>query len=380
MKLYHYWFNLSFLKRGLIVFITAVGCFLLSRPDYHQRQRDTVTPTVIVAKAKVGSVPLLIQAPGTLEAAKAALIMPQITGVIRNITFKPGQLVKRDQWLFEIESSQLVAALQQVNAILTRDKSILALNELDAKRYQTLAKLEYVTQQQAEQARTTAASQKATVIADQASVRQAQIQLSYSHIKAPFSGRTGNINVKVGDLVVANSTNLVTINQLDPIWVNFYLSQQQLPIVLKAMHDHPLQIQVWDETHQQLLGKGQLIFIDNTVSQQTGTVLLRGQIPNPHHQLWPGLTVNVQLVLSIIPQAVVIPIAALQVDQKGNYIFQMEGHIAKIVRVTLAQQVGNQAVVSAGLRGNETVVVMFPPGLVDGTVVNVENSKQHANI
>ncbi len=364
-----YWLPLCLLLGVIVIWIST---------HYAHKKPKSAAVLVHATVAKIQAMPLVITAHGSIEAQQSVSITPQVTGTITAIGFKPGERVQAGQLLFAIDPATPTANLQQAQALLERDKALLVSEEADAKRYLELVKLEYVTKQQSDQATATANAQKAVVNADEAAVKQAEIQVGYTKITAPVAGKAGDIVVHVGDLVTANATTpIATINQLDPVWVDFSIPQHQLSEVLRYKHqskstpDKHLTVDVYSENNQTLLGKGVLTFVDNAVKSDTGTVLLKAEIPNKEHLLWPGLMVNVELILTMEPNAIVIPMTAVQTDQDGNFVYQIVDNKAVIQRVVVDRQVKDLAVIRQGLKEHEKILTVIPPNMYEGTAVEI---------
>jgi multidrug efflux system membrane fusion protein len=338
---------------------------------FSHKTRAVEIPLVTAAKVEIRPMPIDLKAVGSVESQQSVTITPQVTGIITKINFQPGAHVTAGQVLFEIESDTFNATLEQAEATLQRDQAQLVYLEADAKRYASLVKLEYVTRDQYEQAKASADAQDALVKADQAQVDQAKIQLGHTIITAPVSGKAGNYTVRVGDLVVADNSALVTINQLNPLWIDFNVPQNQLVEIRQYQHQQPLKITIFSEDEKQKLGHGKLTFIDNNVNAQTGTVLLKAEVDNSNDVLWPGQMVSVVITLKTIQNALVIPLRAVQFDDDGSFVYTLKDNKAVIQAVTITKQTENLAVVSKGLTINDQVLTTIPPDLEDGTVVKL---------
>ena len=208
--------------------------------DVNKNKHAVIVETDYVSSR---AVPYLLHAPGTVEAKNTVSITPQITAIIKHINFSQGDDVTQGQLLFELDSALFLENILQAKAILAKDQLTLLQNEADAKRLEELAKLEYVTKQQAEQAATIARAQAKVANADLAQLRQAEIQLGYTKIYSSIDGKTGNVVARIGDLAIANSAvPLVIVNQLNPVLVNFHLTQDQLKTLLHYQKQQPLQV------------------------------------------------------------------------------------------------------------------------------------------
>lgn len=325
----------------------------------------TIHPTI-------KAVPLTIKEVGSVEAEQSVSLTPQISGTIKAIHFQQGQDVAKDQLLFEIDPRVYATAVEQAQANLQRDQAQLKVLEATAQRYQDLAKLEYVTQQQSEEAQAAALAQQATAASDKALLEQAQIQLGYTAIRAPIAGKASNITVHVGDLVTANSNvPLVSINGMDPVLVSFNVGQDQLTQVLQYQKSNTLEVDVRTDQQPKTILRGELAAINNSVNAQTGTVELKAKVANPNLNLWPGQLVNVRLQLALEPNRVVIPNSAVQMGQKGSYVYLAKAGKAVIQPITVARQTSHDTVVSSGLKGGEDIIAVVPPGLTEGKAVKV---------
>ncbi len=327
---------------------------------------------VQVAKPKIEPMPVLLQTIGTVQAEQTVSITPQVTATIDKIDFKEGQVVHAGQLLFELNQSTFLPKLQLQQANLAKDTSQYNFDVIQAKRYAALYKKHVVTEEQYEQMQTTAQLQAATVEADQAQVNTAQTQLSYTEIRAPISGKIGNLNARVGDLVVANrSTPLEIINKMDPVLINFSFPQDQLTLIKRHQKLAPLDTEIYTQDGKIKLGSGKLTFVDNAVNPQNGTVLLKALVANPQKTLWPGEYVLVKLTLTVNPKAIVIPANAVQNDQNGNFVYLVKNNIVHATPVKVSRQMGTAAVIKHGLVANETVVTVISPGLDDGAKVKI---------
>jgi multidrug efflux system membrane fusion protein len=219
---------------------------------------------------------------------------------------------------------------------------------------------------------TSAKSLEATVQADQAAAEAARIQLEFSRIRAPISGRTGSLAVTAGNLVPAAGTGtpLVTINTMDPILVSFSIPERQLEDIRR--YDKQMRIEILPERNAPPVSEGKLVFIDNTVTPQTGTVVLKTRVSNASEAIWPGQFVNVRIVLTIDPEAVVVPEAAVQPGQDGSFVYVIDdNNRVKVQPVKVARQVGGEVVVAEGVKGGDRVITEIPQALTPGGQVQV---------
>jgi multidrug efflux system membrane fusion protein len=332
-----------------------------------------VTVSPVVQK----SMPIEIRVIGTAEASSNVAVHSQITGQLTFVNFKEGDDVKQGQVLFSLDRRPLEAALQQAQANLNRDMAQAANAASNAKRYQDLAERGIATREQVDTSQTGAAALNATVEADRAAVDNARVQLQYATITAPLSGRTGALMVHEGNLVRANDTvPLVTINQLTPINVTFAIPESRLPELKRYMALRTLKVTASVPNEDAAPALGSIAFVDNNVDQLTGTIRVKGTFPNGDRRLWPGQFVNVTVKLTDDPTATVVPTAAVQVGQQGQYTFVVkEDHSVEYRPVTVERTSGLDSVIKDGLKPGETVVTDGHLRLVAGSRVSIKGDE-----
>jgi multidrug efflux system membrane fusion protein len=306
-----------------------------------------------------------------------------------------------------IDTRPYVAALQQAEANLAKDKAqkqqaeanlakdiLQAKNaEVEAQRRAHLLRQNSVSQEEYEQARTTAAALQGTVNADRAAIDNAQaaiqaeqaavdaarLQLDYCTIRSPLSGRTGSLMVHQGSIVTANSTTLVVINQLTPIYVAFPVPEQDLPEVKRYMAGGTLTVAAIIPDEAQQPEHGVLTFVDNAVDPTTGTIRLKGTFRNDAKRLWPGQFVNVILTLTTQPNAIVVPAQAVQVGQEGQYVFVVQPDLTVALRpVVVARTVEGEALIAKGVAPGEMVVTDGQLRLTPGAKVEIKTPNANA--
>ncbi|MEK8089100.1 efflux RND transporter periplasmic adaptor subunit [Thermithiobacillus plumbiphilus] len=330
---------------------------------------------VQVTQAVTRPMPVTLDAIGSVEAGHRVEIRPQVSGTLASVNFTEGQTVREGQLLFRIDPALFEAAVAQARAALQRDQAQLREAQAQARRLQPLASREYITRQEYEQAQANASALAATVAADRAQLRQAEIQLGYSRIHAPISGVAGNLAVRAGNLVGANDTTpLVVINQITPVRVAFNLPQEQLDSVRAAQAQGSVRVQALSQDTGKLLEEGPLVFIDNTVNAANGTVLMKAEMPNQNQTLWPGQFVAVRMILRVQPEALVIPTVALRTGQDGSYVFVAAQGKTQMRPVTLDRQIGELVVIAKGLRPGEQVITQIPRNLAPGQSIRVQGA------
>lgn len=355
-------------------------------------QRDSGAIPVVTAAAEVTTVPVTLNAVGTVEAISSVEIRAQVTGQLQDILFSPGQEVRKGQPLFTLDPRPLEAALRQAEAVMAKDQAQAHDAAVERQRYEDLFKRGLIPRAQYETQTANAAALEATVAADRAQVDQARLNLQYARITAPLDGRTGALLAHVGDLVRANDTEpLVTINQMSPIYVSFSVPARFLTDIRRYAGEGSLKVSVtgqssgnaaaparaaadnashgFDETSEPAgpNAEGKLSFINNTVDPTTATITLKATFPNRNGDLWPGLFVQVALQLSLQPNAVVVPAIAVQTSQQGQYVYVLKpDRTVEMRSVTVDRQQGDQSIIASGLNGGEEVVTKGQLRLVPG--------------
>jgi multidrug efflux system membrane fusion protein len=337
------------------------------------QQAVPVTVATVVQKP----MPIDIRVIGAAEPYSTVAVRAQITGQLTAVAFKEGDDVTKGQVLFSLDRRPLEAALQQAQAVLERDLAQAANAKSQATRYRDLAQRGIATREQVDQIMTNAAAIEATVGADRASIENAKVQLQYATIAAPISGRTGALMVHAGNLVRANDTTpLVVINQVAPIYVTFGVPEAQLPDLKRYMKQGSLHVEARSPTETGAASAGRITFVDNAVDQTTGTIKIKGTFANLDHRLWPGQFVNIVLTLTTDPAAIVVPAAAVQTGQQGTYVFVVKADQTVDLRpVAVARSNGTESVIKDGLRAGETIVTDGQLRLVPGTKVSIKGSQ-----
>jgi len=334
--------------------------------------------TVKAAQAVVKPMPVLIEAVGTVEAEHRVEVRAQVGSVLQAVRFKEGDMVKAGQVLFEIDPRTFQAQYNQALAALARDKAQLENARAQQDRLQPLLKREYITRQEYDVAVTSAKSLEATVQANQAAAEAARIQLEFARIRAPISGRTGTLAIKPGNLVPAagSGTPLVTINTMDPILVGFSIPERQLEEVRKFQNDKLMRIEILADRNAPPVAEGKLVFVDNTVTAQTGTVLLKTRVANAAESIWPGQFVNVRIVLTVESEAVVVPDAAVQPGQDGSFVYLIdENSKVKVQPVRISRQLGAEVVIAEGIKAGDRVIIEIPQALAPGATVQLAGAE-----
>ena len=360
-------------KAYIIGLISVIFLFLiwdaLRIPKKMMPPPTDVTATTVESQA----MPFTLEFPAKIEPLQSVQISPQVSGILKQIDFTPGQPVKAGQLLFEITPDPFVIALEQAQSALAGAEAQLASYSANEERSRSLIKGGYISQQDYETIKAQMQMQQATVQGDKEKIVNAQLQLNYTKITAPIDGKTGNVIVKMGDYITTDTSAqpLVTINKVDPVYITFNLPQSELRSVMMYKNKAPLTVEAWSEDGKQKLGEGTLAFIDNAINTSTGTILLKGLIPNQDHLLWPSQLVTMRLILYVNNDAMVIASTALKTDDQGNFVYKITGKNAFIQRVKVGWQAGQLTVISSGLNVGDVLIKMVPPSFQNGSRIKI---------
>ena len=397
--------------------LTSASC---SKPQ-NRPQRPAVA--VAVATARRAPVPYTLDANGIVTPIQSASVASQVEGIITRVFFNEGQDVSRGQPLFQVEERPYRNAYEQALATLARDSATAANARKEVQRYSQLVAERIVTKEEGEQYEATSAASDAVVRADHAAVANARFNLDNTTIRAPISGKTGSLLVRVGNLVHANGgTPLVTINQVRPIMVRFAVPASQLPLILQygargglpvtaipgsaapsasfadsttaAPVDAPAQLtpagsarsagtqQDGNDPPPPAPGaspsQGSLSFIDNAVDTTTGTVTLKATFANTDGSLWAGQFAATTLRLFIEQNALVVPAQAVVTGQRGTYVYVVDGDTARQRPVAIERTAGGIAIVASGLADGARVVTDGQSRLTPGARVQIRSPNDSA--
>jgi len=326
---------------------------------------------VLVGEVQLRKVPLTIEAIGAIEPVRSSTVRSQVAGTLQKIAIREGQDVREGELLFEIDPRPFRNALQTAEADLERLKVQLETARAQVERYRTLIASQMVSKEQFQKLVDEVRGIEAEL---EARVNTARVQLEYCSIRAPIAGRTGNINVDEGDLVRANDAGtLVTIHQLNPIYVTFGVPQQHLAAINRFRADHELPVTVIPPGSDEQPERGTLTFVDNTVDSATGTIRLKGTFNNERGRLWPGQFAAVTLTLSE-PEVLTVATSAVQTSQTGQHVFVVSAdRVAELRPVKIERSFESLAVVATGLKAGETVVIDGQLRVIPGRAVEIKS-------
>lgn len=388
-------------KQAVLATIILMALALLPACSKPPTRTVAAPPPVKVILAKSEDVPVDLTNIGIVQSVASVTLETQVDGIINAVLVKPGQTVRKGQILFTLDSRPFVAALLQAQANLAQAQANVTVAQAKLDGYQaayvdaaadwhraqkmgTSSGALAITQFDAyhstfDQAKANVANGKASLVAARkavdsakANVTTAQINLGYCTIRSPLDGKAGNLQAFVGSNVKATTTNLLVINQMQPIYVSFSLPQSDLYQIRKAQQtDSKLPIYVRAHGDPGPPSRGFLSFIDNAIDDSTGSIQLMGTFANTHEELWPGEFVDATLQVAVQKHAVVVPIQAVQTGQNGLFVFVVQNHIARMQPITEKFSYNGLAVISKGLSPGETVVTDGQESVISGRPVEV---------
>jgi len=343
------------------------------------RGRGAPATTVGVATAEQADIPVNIDALGTVVAAATATVRPQVSGVLQKIQFTEGQLVKAGQVLATVDPRSFEMALLQARGQRQRDEAQLESARLTLTRYRTLLEQDSIARQEVDTQAALVKQLEGTVMTDRASEGVAQLNLSYTQVKAPISGRLGLRTVDIGNLVGSGDANgVAVITQLSPIDVEFTVPQDQVPALQQRIAQNAkLPATALDRTRTDALASGSFIALDNQVDVQTGTVRAKARFANNDNKLFPSQFVNLRLQLNTIEDAVVVPVTALRHGANGDFVYVLNAQAKTVSQraVKRGQATVDKVQIVSGLKPGEQVITEGADRLRDGAKVTLPGDR-----
>jgi multidrug efflux system membrane fusion protein len=332
--------------------------------------------SVAVATVASGDIQLRIPALGTVTPLATVTVRTQISGVMQKILFTEGQTVHQGDPLAQIDPRPYEAALQQMQGNLKRDQALLADARLDLTRYEGLVKEDSIAQQQLDTQRALVDQYIGTIESDEGQVKTASVNLLFTHIVAPVTGRVGLRQVDQGNYVTPGDANgIVVINQLQPITVIFPIPEDNVPALMRRLHEGgPISVEAYDRTNSAMLAQGKLLTVDNQIDVTTGTIKLRAQFENADGVLFPNQFVNIQLLQETLHDQIIIPNSAVRRGAPNGvvstFVYVVDSdRTVKVRAVTLGVVDGERVAVAKGLKPGEIVVTEGGDRLRDGAQV-----------
>jgi membrane fusion protein, multidrug efflux system len=361
---------------GVVGLVVAAGvtAWYVTTNNRANRQALATPPRTIPVSAgqsEVRDVPVYVSGVGTIQAYNTVSVKSRVDGQITKVLFKEGQEVKAGDPLFQVDPRAFQAALDQAVATKQRDEAQLKGAVLDLERYRPLVGQGFQSRQSFENQEATVGRLRGVIKADQAQIENAQLNLDYALVRAPIDGRTGQRLVDIGNFIQANqTTNLVTLTQLRPIFVSFILPQDVLDEIRQNQIKTPLAVDAVASDDKTVLATGALTLIDNQVDVATGTIHLKATFANADERLWPGEFVTARVTLSVRKNVITVPAQTVMRGENGTYVYVINADNAvarRAVKVGLTQN--NLAIIESGLKADEHVVVDGQYRLSDGAKV-----------
>ncbi|MBY0320472.1 MAG: efflux RND transporter periplasmic adaptor subunit [Reyranella sp.] len=357
--------------------LIAIGFALWQKWPQKPQTRGAAAQVVRVMKATRGDMPVTLNELGTVTPTATVTVMPNqaVSGYLIDVPFQEGQDVQKDQVLAEIDPRPFQAALDQAIGTLQRDQGLLEEAKMDLVRFQRLTKLDSIARQQTEDQAYLVKQDEGTVKLDEAAVRTARLNLSYSHITSPVAGRVGLRLVDPGNYITgSSSTGIAVVTTIKPTTVEFTVAQNDLQKVVERFRTAgvTLPVMAYTSDGSKLLATGTLYAINNQMTTSTGTVMLRATFANDDEALFPDEFVNVRLLVDTLHQAVLVPTAAVLSGAPGNYVYLVnKDNTASVRKVTLGPSDGQNTVIASGLDAGDTVVTDGTDRLSDGAKIKV---------
>ena len=366
--------KLALVAAGLLA---AAAC---SRGNVHAAAPAMPPPLVTAVQATTQDVPRYLDEIGRNAAFESVTVTPQVSGRIVERHFQDGENLRRGQLLFVVDPRPYKAQVDSAQAALAQAKAALDLAKIQFARDQEVIGSNAISKQDYDTKKNTVDVDAAQVEAAEAALETAQINLDYCYIHSPIDGRAGARLVDVGNVVQPNTTSLLSIQRLDPIYADFTITEGDLPAVQREMSRGGLRALVRLPSDTENAARSDRVeFLDNAVQNGTGTVNLRATMSNSDHHFWPGQFVDVKLVLSTEKGAVLIPNQAAQISQRGPFVYVVKADdTAELRPVKLGQRQGDEVVVTEGVAANERVVLAGQMLIRPGTKVRVDSSSSSA--
>jgi membrane fusion protein, multidrug efflux system len=364
---------------GIIIYQSTT--FLRQPPQRRGRFQDAGNQPVGVARVRRGDIRLTLRALGAVTPLTTVTVTTQISGQLMSVGFKEGQMVRKGQFLAQIDPRPYQVALDENKAQLVRDDAALKQAQMDLARYQTLAQQVSIPRQTAEDQEWIVKQDQGTVAYDEAQIRAQELNLTYCHIVAPADGRVGLRQVDPGNYIQAGATTgIVVLTLLRPISVIFSVPEDSLPAILSRVQSGVmLPVTAFDRANVTQLATGQFASLDTQVDTTTGTVKLRANFENTDDRLFPSQFVNVVLLLDTLKDVVTVPVSAVQRGAPGTYVYLVdENDTVAVHPIKLGAQDGNSFAVESGLSAGDRVVTDGADRLRDGARVSIPDGQQHS--
>jgi len=380
------WWRRAWVWLTVLCILGGTAYFVLARPEGGKpgaAQQSGGKPgmnamnrsqQVVAAAAKAGDINLYLNGLGTVVALNTVTVRTHVDGELSAVMFREGQMVRQGDLLAQIDPRPYQVQLAQAEGTMARDQALLKNAEADLERYRTLFEQDSIAKQQLDTQASLVRQYEGALKADQAQIDSAKLQLTYSRITAPISGRLGLRQVDVGNIVHTGDTNgIVVITQLQPVTVVFTLPEDNISAVMKKLHDsQKLTVDAYDRAGKTKLGSGTLLTVDNQIDPTTGTIKLKAQFANDDFSLFPNQFVNARMLLDVMREIILIPNAAVQRGTQGTFVYVVKDDNSVTVRtVKVGPTEGETAAIESGLSAGEIVVVDGTDKLREGAKVEI---------
>ncbi len=362
--------------KWIVVIIVLLIIFILIRLafiHFHTKKPKPIKPIpVVVGKVKEGNFPVYVTALGAVTPLDSVTVRTQINGQLIRVLFKEGQMVEAQDLIAEIDPRPYLAQLMQFEGQLARDQAFLDNAKIDLERYKTLWKQDSVSEQTLATQEALVRQYEGIIKLDQGQIEQVKVNLIYTKIISPVSGRIGLRLVDPGNVVQTTDTNgIVVINSLQPISVIFTIPEDNIPpVVAKFNVGKKLEVEAYDRSQTRKLSTGKVLSLDNQIDPTTGTLKLRGLFDNTENMLFPNQFVNVRLLVDTLKKALIVPTSAIQLGAKGNYVFVVDNdNKVSIHAVTTLATDGGFSAVKAKIEVNQAVVLEGAENLKEGSYI-----------
>ena len=356
-----------------LVALIAIGTWTFNRPVAKKASAPVAVPVRVIT-VKQEDVPRYVTGIGSVLSLQSVVIRPQVDGILTRLLVKEGQQVKAGDLLATIDDRSIRAALEQARAQLSQSQAQLNVAQVDLKRYKLLTVDNSISRQQYDQQEALVEQLKATALGNQASINASQVQLSYTQIRSPVTGRVGIRNVDEGNFLrVSDATGLFSVTQIDPVSVEFSLPQQMLPTLhdlLAASTPAKVDAYLGEGASGTLLGQGKLTLIDNQVAMNTGTIRAKAVFDNAAEKLWPGQLVTVRIQTAVDRDALKVPPQVVQRGIDQHYVYRVKGDSVEVVPVKVLYQNSDLMLIS-GVDVNDVLVSDGQSRLKNGAHIEV---------
>ncbi|MDX8431769.1 MAG: efflux RND transporter periplasmic adaptor subunit [Candidatus Algichlamydia australiensis] len=367
-------------KNKFLILVLVFGFAACSKKEAKVKPPPSVNVVEVIQK----DVPLYLQAPGHITAFNSVSLQAQVDGTVTGVYYEEGKEVSEGELLVTIDDRTYEAAVKASEAEVARSMATLKYNQDTARRNTPLVQEDYISQNDYDNLVTNVLTSEATVKDNLARLDQANIDLGYCRVEAPMTGVAGERLIDEGNLVLeAQQTTLVTINQIQPIYCDFAISERYFSMLHEIMKEKTLQAQVSYTRDFKESWYGDITFMDNAVDQTTGMIKFKANFPNDDKKLWPNIFIYTRLIYGEAKNALLLPTGCIVIGEKGKYIYVLDGDIVKQVYVTTGQQEGDLIIIKTGLKPDQKVVLEGQLNLLDGekvTVKQVVKNKEEAGI